>query len=139
MKKISIKGASWDSFFLSFSKALSLLFNIITAKMLSTGLSLEVRGTYAQANLILTTGASIILLGLVDSMNYYFNSKDEKITESVKARIVNTVFFIEIALGAVLALGVICGQNLISGYFENTAVKPLLYASYLPVCIRNSA
>ena len=94
MKKFSIKGASWDSVFLTFSKILSMFFNIISAKILSTGLTLGERGTYAAANLVISTGASIILLGLVDSMNYYFNSKDEKINESTKARIVNTVFFI---------------------------------------------
>ena len=66
MKKMSIKGASWDSLFLSLAKFLTLLFGIVSAKMLSTALSLEEYGTYAQANLIMTTGTSIILLGLGD-------------------------------------------------------------------------
>ncbi len=134
MKKFSIKGASWDSMFLTFSKVLSMLFNILSAKMLAVGLSLETRGTYSAANLVLSTGASLILLGLVDSMNYYFNSKDEKISASIKARIVNTVFFLEIAFGTVLALCILFGQNLIANYFANPDVKVLLYiVAILPV------
>ncbi len=127
MKKISIKGASWDSMFLAFSRGLSMLFNILSAKILSTGLTLHGYGTYAQANLILTTGASIILFGLVDALNYYFNSKDKSISEETKAKIVNTVFFLEMFLGAVFAAAVLFGQNLIADYFSNPAVKNLLW------------
>lgn len=134
MKKISIKGASWDSMFLTFSKVLSMLFNILSAKMLATGLSLEVRGTYAQANVVLTTGASLILLGLVDSMNYYFNSRDKSLSEELKARIVNTVFFLEISFGTVLALFILFGRDLIADYFSNPAVTNLLcIVAILPV------
>ena len=134
MKKIAIKGASWDSMFLTFSKVLSMLFNILSAKMLSMGLSLEVRGTYAQANVVLSTGASIILLGLVDSMNYYFNSKDKSLSEELKARIVNTVFFLEISFGSVLAIFILFGRGLIADYFSNPAVSNLLFiVAVLPV------
>ena len=126
MKKISIKGASWDSIFLAFTKALSLLFSILSAKILSTGLTLEGYGTYAQANLILTTGTSIILFGMVDALNYYFNNNDKKLEESLKAKIVNTVFFIEIVLGVIFAAITLFGQNLIANYFSNTAVIRLL-------------
>lgn len=134
MRKISIKGASWDSMFLAFTKCLSMLFSILSAKILSTGLTLEGYGTYAQANLVMTTGTSIILMGLVDALNYYFNNKDKKIEESLKARIVNTVFFLELILGAILAVVIIAGQGLIADYFSNPAVKGLLWiVAVLPV------
>ena len=66
MRKVSIKGIAWDSFFLAFSKGLTLLFGILSAKILSVGLTLEEYGTYAQANLISTTGTSLILFVLFD-------------------------------------------------------------------------
>ena len=134
MKKNSIKGASWDSIFLAFTKIITLLFGILSAKILSTGLTLQGYGTYSQANLIMTTGTSVILFGLGDALNYYFNNKDKQITEDMKSRIVNTVFFIEIVLGLILGLVVIWGKNLIAMYFSNDTVKNLLYVvAVLPV------
>lgn len=127
MKKISIKGASWDSMFLAFTKVLTMLFGILSAKILSVGLTLEGYGTYAQANLVMTTGTSIILMGLGDALNYYFNNKDGNTDEALKSRIVNTVFFLEISLGSILAIAVVAGQGLIANYFSNSAVKSLLW------------
>ena len=95
MNKLNMKGASWDSLFLSFSKGLTMIFSIITAKILSVGLTLEGYGTYSQANLVMTTGSSIILFGLADALTYYFNKKDNELEETLRCRIVNTVFFID--------------------------------------------
>ena len=91
-------------------------------------------GTYSQANLIMTTGTSVILFGLVDALNYYFNNKDKKISEDLKSRIVNTVFFIEIVLGLIFVSVVIFSKNLIAAYFSNDTVKNMLYVvAILPV------
>lgn len=125
MKKIDLKGASWDSMFLAFAKVLTILFGLISAKILSTGLTLTEYGTYSQANLVSSIGASVILLGLVDALNYYFNRKDG-LEESLRKRIVNTVFFCEIAVGIVLAAVILIGQNFVVTYFDNPAVRALL-------------
>lgn len=134
MKKISIKGPTWDSAFLALSKALSLLFSILSAKILSTGLTLSGYGTYAQANIIMMSGTSIILCGLGDALAYYFNKNDKSIDESLKQRIINTVFFIEIVLGAILAVVILLGKNLIADYFSNPMIIGLLpVVAVLPV------
>lgn len=134
MKTISLKGASWDSVFLSFSKVLTLLLSILSAKILSTGLSLEDYGTYSQANLVVTVGTSIILLGMPDALNFYFNSRNGETSDRVRFKIINTVFFIEIILGLLFTLAVILGQDLIATYFSNPAVKYLLpIAAVLPL------
>ena len=96
MRKINLKGASYDSIFLAISKALTMVFGIVLSKILSVGLSLEAYGTYSQANLIVSIATSMILLGLGDAVNYYYNKRDKNIDASLQARIVNTVFFIEI-------------------------------------------
>ena len=124
MKKISFKGASWDSVFLAFAKALTLLLSIVSAKILSTGLTLTEYGTYSQANLVSSIGASIILLGLVDSMNFYFNNKENE--SAARIKIVNTVFFLEIIFGLIFLSAVVLGQNVISSFFGNEALKVLL-------------
>lgn len=126
MNKLNMKGASWDSLFLSFSKGLTMIFSIITAKILSVGLTLEGYGTYSQANLVMTTGSSIILFGLADALTYYFNKKNNELEETLRCRIVNTVFFIEIIAGFVFAVITIVGRDLIAGYFSNDSVKNLL-------------
>lgn len=134
MKKINIRGASWDSMFLTFGKVLTMLFSIISAKMMSEGLSLAEYGTYSQANLVNTVGASLILLGLVDALNYYFSGKQEGIDDQLRRRIINTVFFLEMAVGIVFAAGVILGQDVLVSYFGNEAVRVLLpVAAFLPV------
>ena len=132
MKKINLKGASWDSMFLSFSKVLTLFLSILSAKILSKGLTLAGYGTYSQANLVVTVGTSLLLLGLGDALNYYFN--DKKIDHSLRYRVVNTIFFIEIIVGLIFAGIVIFGSGFIAAYFSNSAVKNLLpIAAFLPI------
>ena len=126
MRKISLKGASWDSFFLTFAKFLTILFSIVSTKILSTALSLEEYGTYSQANMVNSIGASILTLGLVDALNYYYNRKDGSIDENLRGKIINTVFFCEIVMGIIFAALVVLGQDLIAMYFNNPAIKVLL-------------
>lgn len=134
MKKFSIRGASWDSMFLTFGKVLTMLFSVISAKMMAEGLSLTEYGTYSQANLVNSVGVSLIALGLADALCYYFNSRRDEIDDQLRSRIVNTVFFLEILMGLVLAAFVITGQELLVNYFENPAVRGLLPAvAFLPV------
>ena len=112
--------------FLTFAKVLTILFSFVSAKILSTGLTLTEYGTYSQANLINSIGTSMILLGLGDALSYYFNRKDGDITEGLRRKIVNTVFFCEIAVGIILAAVIILGQNAIVLYFDNPAIRLLL-------------
>lgn len=134
MKKFSIRGASWDSMFLTFGNVLTKLFSIISVKMMAEGLSLTEYGTYSQANLINTMGVSLIALGLVDALNYYFSGRQESINDELRSHIVNTVFFLEILAGVVFAVVVVLGQNLLVDYFENTALRLLLpIAAVLPM------
>lgn len=125
MKKISLKGVSGDSMFLAFSKIITLLFGILTAKILSMGLTLTEYGTYSQANLVNTLCASLLLLGLPDALNFFYNNKESCDRES-KEKYINTIFFIEISLWAILFGVIIFGRGLIAAYFGNDAIKALL-------------
>ena len=68
MRKINIKGASWDSVFLAVARVLTILFNILSTKILSIGLDLEAYGTYSQTLLVSTIGTSVIAMGLADAL-----------------------------------------------------------------------
>ena len=64
-----MKGASWDSLFLTVVKLVTTLTAIIQTKILSVGLSLTDYGTYSQANVVVSLGTSFLLLGLGDAIN----------------------------------------------------------------------
>lgn len=125
MRKIRLKGVSGDSMFLAFSKIITLLFGILTAKILSMGLTLTEYGTYSQANLVNTLSASLLLLGLPDALNFFYNNKDSCDKES-REKYINTIFFIELSLWFVLFAFIIFGRGLIAAYFGNDAIKSLL-------------
>lgn len=90
MKKINLKGASWDSVFLTFVKLVTTLTAILQTKILSVGLSLSDYGTYSQANVVVSVCTAILLLGLVDAINYFYN--DERHPKEKRIRLVNTVY-----------------------------------------------
>lgn len=123
MKKLNVNGASWDSIFLTFVKFVTTLISIILTKILSSYLSLTEYGTYSEANIIISIGASIIMLGLGDALNYYYNKKTSDDDNIDKRKIVNTIFLIEIIIGISFALIVILGRNLIINYFSNELLK----------------
>ena len=133
MKRISLKGASVDSLFLAFSKIVTMLFTILTAKILSVGLTLTEYGTYSQANLVNSLSASLLLLGLPDALNFFYNNKESCDTES-REKYINTIFFIEIFLWVILYVFIVFGRGLIVAYFGNEALKSLLLiAGLIPV------
>jgi len=120
---------------LSVSKILTMLFNIASAKILSMGLTTVEYGTYSQANLIYDLGTNLILLGMPDALNFYFHRKEEGYTDETRKRVVNTVFFLEFVMGAILAAVILIGQDAVAAYFGNQSVKAFLpIVSILPVC-----
>lgn len=123
MKKISVKGAAWDSVFLTIVKFITTFTAILQTKVLSIGLSLTDYGTYSQANIIVSISASILLLGLPDAINYFFNDSSGKYSKEERIKIVNTVFSIEMVAGMVLVSTVLFAQDLIVQYFSNEALK----------------
>ncbi|MFQ7526630.1 MAG: hypothetical protein ACLRMN_02620 [Mediterraneibacter gnavus] len=86
MKHINTKGASWDSMFLTFVKILTTLTSIVVTKILSVGLSLTDYGTYSQAILIVSIGTTIILFGLGDALNYFYNNQSIEATEEKREK-----------------------------------------------------
>lgn len=121
MKKINLKGASWDSVFLTFVKLVTTLTAILQTKILSVGLSLSDYGTYSQANVVVSVCTAILLLGLVDAINYFYN--DERHPKEKRIRLVNTVYAIELAAGIALTVTVILSRGLLAQYFSNEALK----------------
>lgn len=122
----NLKGASWDSIFLSIVKFLTMAVSIAITKILSIGLSLEEYGTYSQTLITISICSTILLFGLADALNYYYNNQSKSISLKTKQGYVNTVFFIEIILGIIIAIGLLLGRQYIVTYFSNQTLKILL-------------
>ena len=123
---INLKGASWDSVFLSVVKFLTMAVSIAITKILSVGLSLEEYGTYSQTIITVSICTTILLFGLADALNYYYNNHSNGVSEDTRQYYVNTIFIIEIILGAIVALAIFLGRQYIVSYFSNEALGALL-------------
>lgn len=126
VKKMDMRGASWDSFFLLSVKFLTVLTSMALTKLLSVGLSLKEYGTYSQANIVVSVGTSVLLLGLGDALNYYYNNKSQQYDQSDRIAFVNTVFLLEIMAGILFVVVVILARGILSSYFSNNALQNLL-------------
>lgn len=134
MKKILavskyINGPAFDSMLLAFIQLITYATNIATTKILSMELSLTEYGTYSTVNSIITIAASFTLFGLGDSINYYYNKKSNK---ENRIEYVNTVFFIQLLIGAIVGIILMFSSGAISSYYKNPLVKPLV----LIVCLK---
>lgn len=124
-----INGPAFDSILLAFIQLITYATNIVTTKILSIELSLTEYGTYSTVNSIITIAASFTLFGLGDSINYYYNKKSSK---EDRTEYVNTVFFIQLLIGAIVGIILMFSSGAISNYYKNPLVKPLV----LIVCLK---
>lgn len=126
MKKFNLRGASWDSIFLAAIRVATTLATIIETKILSVGFSLTEYGTTSQIQVVLSICNSLLLLGLGDAVNYYYNHSSGKYNRETRLTIVNTIFAIEIIAGIVVAALLFFGKNAIANYYKNTLIAPLI-------------
>lgn len=117
-------GAATDSLLLTLVKLTTALISLATTKIMSVSLGLNEYGTYSQGVLIVSITISLIILGMNDSINYFFN-RNNSIDE--QKRYIDTIFAIEVVLGLVAAVGILIFQNRICDYFSNAALKIVLY------------
>ena len=111
--KLSKQNNSLDAFLLVFVRALTILVNMLSTAILSRNLSLDNYGTYASANLVISSFTNITQLGMMDAVNYYYNKNTDR-RDSI-----NTIFLIQICVG-IFSAGVILGtQREIVSYFAN--------------------
>ena len=128
-----VSGPAFDSILLALIQIVTYATNIITTKLLSVELSLLEYGTYSTVNSIITIAASFTLFGLGDSINYYYNRKTEDSDGQMeKIEYVNTIFFIQLIIGVIVGLFLMFFSGLISSYYHNPLVKPLV----LIVCLK---
>lgn len=126
MKNINIRGASWDSIFLAIIRVVTTLGAIIETKILSVGFDLTDYGTYSQISVVISICNSLLLLGLGDALNYYYNNSSTEYSKEKRITFVDTIFAIEIIAGLAVALLLVGGRDLIASYYSNPAIAGLI-------------
>ena len=127
-----LNGPAFDSVLLAFIQIITYVANMATAKILSVCFSLIEYGTYSTVNTIITIAASLTLFGLGDSINYYYNGKSQQTDSKTKEEYINTIFFIQFVVGVGVGFVLILCEGLISDYYNNILLKPLI----LIVCLK---
>ncbi len=113
-----------DAFWLSFSKAFSILLMLLFSMLLSRYLTLKEYGTFSQLLLVVNLITSLLVLGLPNSINYFL----ARIESQEEAKSFVSVYYtlstlISILTGGVLFLGV----DLISQYFNNPSINDFVF------------
>ncbi len=130
IKRIFV-GASGDSFFLIFVRLVTMLLSLVMTRLLSQKLSILDYGTYSQIMLIVSTIASMTILGMMDGMNFFYCKER---TEERKSSYVSTIFFLQFVINFLTSIVILACAIPISKYFGNNAIKSLIwFAALLPV------
>ena len=120
-----------DAFWLVIVRIITIGIGIVSTRLLSDALPMEVYGTYSQLNTLIDTATSLTILGMSDAANYFFGrARDTK-----QYRYIDTIFSVQIVIGVSDALIILLMKNIWGELFSNTllanyiiwiALRPLL-------------
>lgn len=138
MKKTTLGG---DAVLLTTSNILTMCVSMITGMLLARFRTLEEYGTFSQLLLVIDLFASIFMLGVPNSINYFLARADN----NEKARQFLSVFYtINTILSIMLGVALVCAIPLIELYFNNPEIRRYAYflalypwASIIPISIVN--
>ena len=118
------KGNSGNSVLLSLVKAFTIISGILSTMIMSHVLSLEVYGTFSQLNLIVTTASNLTALGLVDAVNYFYNS-----SQNIKSKknFTNTIIGYQFIIGIITAITIIFLSEELVNYFNNPMISSFIW------------
>lgn len=116
-----------DALMLSGIKVTTILINILSSAILSRMVSLETYGTYSTGNLIVSTAASMTILGMMDASNYFYHQNQLN-----KRDCLNTIGFLQIVIGIASAVVILLARHLFTAYFRN----PMLGGIYIYIAFR---
>lgn len=130
MKKNVLTGASGDAIMLVMIKFVTMALGMVTTRLLSQYLSLYDYGTYSQVLLIVSSVGSVTVLGMVDSVTYFYCSvRDEKRRDAYIA----TLFALQGVVSTVVGAAVLLLSSPLCRYLDNPDIKRLMiFAVVLP-------
>lgn len=132
MKKTDLRrGASMDAFLLTAIKLVTTVLGLVTTRLLSQYLALHDYGTYSQVLLIVSTVASLTILGMMDGVNYFYSKEqDGEKRESYIA----TLFTLQTVVSTAVGCIVLLLSAPLCRYFDNPQLQRLLiFGALLPL------
>lgn len=131
--KGKFRGASFDSLLLALVKFFTLASGLIGTVVLSHSLSLRAYGTYSQGIMIVMLGADLTILGLADSVNYFYNRKRSTADAELYVR---TAVSLQVVLGVGLGVLILLLQSVLVGYFDNPMLQGVfIYLAFRPLLL----
>ena len=116
-----MRGSSVDALLLTIVKVVTTLIGLICIKIISVYFSLDSYGLYSQAILIVSTVTSLIILGMTDAVNFFYNNKSQNNDYSRK-QYLSTIFTIEGAAGIIGGIAILAFSPLLTTYFKNPSL-----------------
>ena len=108
-----MRGSSVDALLLTIVKVVTTLIGLICIKIISVYFSLDSYGLYSQAILIVSTVTSLIILGMTDAVNFFYNNKSQNNDYSRK-QYLSTIFTIESAAGIIGGIAILAFSPLLT-------------------------
>ena len=86
--------------------------------------TLEEYGTYSQMLLVINLFASIFMLGLPNSINFFLARAEN---QDEQRKFLSVYYTASTALSILLGVALVCAVPLIEGYFKNPAIRSFAY------------
>ena len=117
-----------DAVRLTVSKMTTLLIATVTSMLLARFRTFEEYGTYSQMQLVVTLFASIFMLGLPNSINYFLAKAN---SNSERYEFLGVYYVLSTLLSAAMGIALVILVPLIVAYFKNPAIKTFTYFLFL--------
>ena len=115
------KGLAANSIILTFVRVFTYVSSIIQTMILSRALDKTQYGTYNQAYLVVSFVTPFFLLGLSNTVNYFYNQDGVD-----KRKYTNTIYSLLFLIGAIGAIVIAILRVPIASYFSNPSLTPLI-------------
>lgn len=134
LTKINLrKGVAIDAVYLTIVRIITSLIGLINIKVVSVYFSLDSYGLYSQATLIVSTVTSIIILGMTDAVNFFYNNNSDA-DDNCRNQYLSTIFTIELSLGILSGCVILVSSPLLNDYFNNEALSGIyIWIAFQPL------
>lgn len=113
-----------DAVRLTTSKCITLCITMLTGMLLARFRTFEEYGTYSQLLLVINLFASIFMLGLPNSINYFLSRAE---TPEERQRFLSVYYTLSTLLSIVMGVVLVLAVPLIEAYFQNPAIRGFCY------------
>lgn len=113
-----------DAITLTASKVITLVVNMLTSMLLVRYCSIEEYGTYSQLLLTVNLVSSLVILGLPNSINYFY-ARAETVEE--KQKFLSVYYTLNTLLSIIMGVALFLSIPFIESYFHNSEIKYFFY------------